>query len=266
MISHPPSSRRSGFTLLEMVLAMLLLAMLGGMVFGISRNSLALGNAVLETQKEEMLHQAFFELLSQRFAALPGNTRFDLQVKDSGTHYISDLTLQKVPLGFTWGGQERIAKAVQLSTVKKRTGYLDIVLRYYENEILENSESTSGTIGDEKPFAEIVLMEDVRYFEWRLLDGRNMEWSYDWEIEGRLPMQAELILAFGAQGREIRQIFWIPPRQNPEIVLRQMMQSGGQQSGAGGGGGPNGGQGGDNSVTIPGIPVDGNPIQINPPQ
>ena len=39
------------------------------MVFGTARTSLALGNTIVETQNEEMLHQAFFELLSQRFSA-----------------------------------------------------------------------------------------------------------------------------------------------------------------------------------------------------
>ena len=106
-----------------------LLAIIVGMVFATARTSLALGNTIVETQNEEMLHQAFFELLSQRFSALPGNTRFDLKVQDSGSHYISDLTLQNVPLSFTWGGQERIAKAVQTRTVKRRSGYLDIVLQ-----------------------------------------------------------------------------------------------------------------------------------------
>ena len=90
---------------------MLLLTIIVGMVFGIARTSLALGNTIVETQNEEMEHQAFFDLLSQRFSSLPGNTRFDLQVEDSGSHYLSDLTLQDVPMSFTWGGQERIAKA-----------------------------------------------------------------------------------------------------------------------------------------------------------
>lgn len=229
MIIHPANKSRRGFTLLEVMLAMLLTILLVGMIFATARSAITLSSTVVESQNEEMLHQAFFELLTQRFAALPGNTRFDLQVEDSGSHYISDLTFQNVPLGFTWGGQERIAKAVQLSTVKKRSGYLDIVLRYYENEILEGSESTFGSLADTKPFAEIVLLEDVRFFEWRVLDGRTMEWLYDWDLQGRLPLQAELVLAFGAEGEEIRQVFWIPPKQNPEIVLRQMMQSQQQQ-------------------------------------
>lgn len=237
--------RRSGFTLLELVIAMGMLSVIVGMVFGIARSSLALGNTIVQTQNEEMEHQAFFEFLSQRFSALPGNTRFDLQVEDSGSHYISDLTLQNVPLSFTWGGDERIAKAVQLSTVKRRSGYLDIVLRFFENEILEGSESSFGSSATSKePFAEIVLLQDVAYFEWRVLDGRSMEWEYDWEIQGRLPLQLELTLAIGAKGEEIRQVFWLPPKQNPEVLMRQMMQGGGTGGTPGGTPGVNPGGGG----------------------
>ncbi len=253
MIAHPANRRRGGFTLLELVLAMLLLTIIVGMVFGTARTSLALGNTIVESQNEEMLHQAFFELLNRRFAALPGNTRFDLKVQDAGSHYLSDLTLQNVPLSFTWGGQARIAKAVQLSTVKKRSGYLDIVLRYYENEILEDSASSfKSASGDEKPFAEITLLTDVAYFEWRALDGRSMEWQYDWDLQGRLPLQLELVMAIGAKGEEIRQIFWIPPKQNPEVLMRQMAQSGGNGVQPDGGGTPQ-------------IPGGGTPIQIQPP-
>lgn len=268
MNAHPNSSSKplKGFTLFELVLAMFLLTMLVGMVFGTARTSLSLGNTIVQTQNEEMLHQAFFELLSQRFSALPGNTRFDLKVQDSGSQYLSDLTLQNVPMSFTWGGQARVAKAVQLSTVKRRSGYLDIVLRYYENEILEGSASSFSSTTDQKPFAEIVLLTDVAYFEWKILDGRSMEWQYDWDIQGRLPLQLELVMAVGAKGEEIRQIFWIPPKQNPEVLMRQMQQ-GGAAGGIGGGrpGGPGGGRPG--GPGGPGGPGNGGGfnIQVPPP-
>jgi prepilin-type N-terminal cleavage/methylation domain-containing protein len=242
MTTHRPRPRRQGFTLLELVIAMGLLAILVGMVSTTARTALALGNTIVKTQNEEMLHQAFFELLNHRFSSLPGNTRMELKSTDSGNHYLSDLTLQNVPLSFTWGGQARIAKAVQLSTVKRRSGYLDIVLKYYENETLKDSASNFKTTVDEKPFAEIILLTDVAYFEWRVLDGRSMEWGYDWEVQGRLPIQLELTLAIGAKGEEIRQIFWVPPKQNPEVLMRQMAQSGGGANpgdGSGPGGTPN---------------------------
>ncbi|MEI7955555.1 MAG: prepilin-type N-terminal cleavage/methylation domain-containing protein, partial [Verrucomicrobiota bacterium] len=229
MTLQSDNSRRMGFTLLEVVMAMFLMALLIGMVFGIARSSLKLGRIVVDSQNKEMLHQAFFELLGKRFAALPGNTRFDLQVQNTSGQYLSDLTLQNVPLCFTWGGQPRIAKAVQLSTVRRRSGFLAIVLRYYENEILEGSAApTNGTSNvDNKPFAEVELVDDVAYFEWRVLDSTSMEWQYDWDIQGRMPLQLELTLAFGDKGEEMRHIFWIPPKPDPEVVLRQIMQSSG---------------------------------------
>lgn len=218
--------------MLELILAMLLLAMLIGMVFSTSRASLALGNKVVESQNEEMLHQAFFSLLSKRFAALPGNTRFDLKYQETGNQILSDLTLQNVPLSFNWGGPERVAKAVQLSTVRRRDGYLNVVLRYYENEILEDSDTSENSTSqlDNKPFAEVVLLEDVAFFEWRVLDGRTMDWQYDWDIQGRMPLQMELKVAFGAQGEELIQIFWLTPKQNPEVLMRQLAQSGNSNS------------------------------------
>ncbi len=227
----PTDRRPRGFTLLELVLAIGLFAMLVAMVFGTARTSLALGNTVVRTQNEEMHKQAFLELLSNRFAALPGNTRFDLKYQDTGQQYLSDLTLQNVPMSFTWGGETRTAKAVQLSTVRRASGLLGIVLRYYENEILPDSASPSGTQAtqlDNRPFAEISLLEDLAYFEWRVLDGRTMEWQYDWDLQGRMPLQIELIMAIGLNGEEIRHIFWIPPKQNPEVLMRQMIQTGAQ--------------------------------------
>jgi len=262
MKTSPSSIRPAGFTLLEVVIAMGLLAIIVGMVFGIARTSLALGNTIVETQNEEMEHQAFMDLLGQRFSALPGNTRLDLKVEDSGGRYLSDLTLQNVPLSFTWGGQERIAKAVQLSTVRRRSGFLDIVLRYYENEILEGSESSfASTAAAEEPFAEIVLLTDVAYFEWRALDGQSLEWQYDWEIQGRLPIQLELVMAIGAKGEESRQVFWLPPKQNPEVMMRQLSQPGANET-PGGGGAP--GAGGGIPIPAPGA-GGGVSIPVQPP-
>lgn len=227
--------QRQGFTLLELVIALLMVALLAGMIFTTSYSTLALGNNVVKTQNEEMLRQAFFDFMENSLSALPGNTRMELATSDSGSHYLTDLTLQNVPLSFTWGGEERTAKAIRLSTVKRRSGFIDIVLSYYENEIIEEESSSrsGGTASrsDEEPFAEIVLLTDVAYFEWRLLDGRTMEYQYDWNLPGRLPLQMELICAFGADGGEMRHVFWIPPRQNPEVFMRQLQQGGGQGAG-----------------------------------
>ncbi|WAC19467.1 prepilin-type N-terminal cleavage/methylation domain-containing protein [Luteolibacter sp. SL250] len=257
MKRHPSISRKQGFTLLELVISIAMSALLIGMVVQTANTSLQLGNSVVKSQNEEMLRQSFIELLDRRLTSLPGNTRFDVKVTDNGSQYESTITLQKVPLSFAWGNQERVAKAVTLSTVRTRSGYFDIVLSYYENEILDDASSrgTGGTSGSvalsKEPFAQIVLLSNLRYFEWRFLDGTNLEWRYDWDLQGRLPLQIELVFAIGASGEEIRQVFWLPPKQNPEILAREMMQNSGGGTivnpGGNGGGNNNGNGGGNNN-------------------
>ncbi|MDB6077742.1 MAG: hypothetical protein JWO82_1489, partial [Akkermansiaceae bacterium] len=175
------SRHHAGFTLLELVLAMLLLALLVGMIFSTATTNVALSNAVITKQNEESTKNAFLGLMSRQFAGLPGNTRMKLTYKDAGSAYLSDLTLQNVPLDFTWGGVQKVAKAVQLSTVQKRNGFLDIVLKYYEEEIIQDNDHPEDN-PDEEPFAQVVLLEDVRVFEWQVLNGSTLEWQYDWDL------------------------------------------------------------------------------------
>ncbi len=220
MKTGPRRYSRRGFTMLELVLAIGLMAMLVGMIFTTASTNLALGNTVVERQNEESVRNAFFDLMTRRFGSLPGNTRMELVSRDAGRRYLSDLTIQNVPLAFTWGGTEQVAKAVRLSTIERRDGYLDIVLSYYEEEILQDTNTQDRDI---EPFARVALLEDVSIFEWRVLDGRTMEWQYDWDLQGRLPLQMELKIAFG-QEDTIRQIFWITPKQNPEVMINQILQ------------------------------------------
>ena len=253
---------KRGFTLLELVLAIGLLALLVGMIFSVATQNIALGNAVVARQNEESLEAAFIDLLGDQFSAMPGNARMELTSEDTGAQYLSDLTIQNVPLSFTWGGAERIAKAVQISTVRRRDGLLDIVMRYYENEVLEETQEVgdSPSVLDNEPFAEVILLEDVQAFEWQVLDGRTMEWQYDWDLVGRLPLQMELVYAMAPEDIEtpVRQIFWITPKQNPEVMMRQLQQQGQQdQQGGGDGGSANPGDGETPSVSIPNPPTDG---------
>jgi hypothetical protein len=73
-------------------------------------------------------------------------------------------------------------------------------------------------------------------------------------------------MAMGAKGEEIRQIFWIPPRLNPEVVMRQMTQGANQNQNPNvenPEGQPEDGQDGGGSVGLPEINI--NPGGETPP-
>ncbi len=249
---------RSGFTLIEVVIALGLMSALIISCAFIATANIQLANGINKQQSENSLRESFFDMMKMQLTSLPGNTRMELIYTKGTQPFEYTLVLQNVPLAFTWGGVERIAKAVEIAGVKRRDGFINVVMRYYENPILSDTENIADA-RKEEPFAEVILMEDLRFFEWRALDGRTMDWQLDWDLQGRLPLQLELVTAQGAYGDEMKQIFWIVPKVSPSTVIRsnnQNQQQGSGQGGTGGGsGGTGGGSGGGGSVVIPGGPI-----------
>lgn len=248
-ISRVRRTSHQGFTLIEVVIALgLMAALILGCAFMATAN-IQLANGINKQQSENTLRESFFDMMKMQLTSLPGNTRMELIYTKGMQPYEYTLVLQNVPMAFTWGGVERIAKAVEIAGVKRRDGFLNVVMRYYENPILSDTENIADA-RKEEPFAEVILMEDLRFFEWRALDGRTMDWQLDWDLQGRLPLQLELVTAQGAYGDEMKQIFWIVPKVSPSTVIRGTGQNQ-QQGGQGGGQDGQGGQGG-GPVTIPG--------------
>ena len=182
--------QRRGVLLLEAVLALAIAGMLLVSIMWIVDGALDMSNGMAEDGRQHMTQEAFLTFLSRNFNQLPGNAEVQLERQDAGTHFLSDLTFQNVPTSFSWSGQAISAEAVQISTVPTRSGDLDIVLRYYEEAILDDSDSTANV--NAEPVAEIVLLRDVFWFEWWARDGRSLDYTEIWDVRGRLPVQLEL--------------------------------------------------------------------------
>ena len=230
-----------GYLLLEVVLALGVASLVVGAVFSLASGALSISETIAEEGRDHIAHETFLSFVGRNFEMLPGNAVFDLKSEDKGTHYVSDMTFQNVPTSFGWAGQTISAEAVQLSAVLRRDGDLDIVLRYFEEPILDDSDSTADV--NAEPVAEITLLRDIWRFEWKVLDGRTMEWDYEWDIRGRMPLQLELNVVFHRNGDEVKHFFWIPPKANPETLMRSQSlpgASGGRNADRPGGGGERG--------------------------
>jgi len=225
--------QRRGVLLLEAVLALAIAGMLLVSIMWIVDGALDMSNGMAEDGRQHMTQEAFLTFLSRNFNQLPGNAEVQLERQDAGTHFLSDLTFQNVPTSFSWSGQAISAEAVQISTVPTRSGDLDIVLRYYEEAILDDSDSTANV--NAEPVAEIVLLRDVFWFEWWARDGRSLDYTETWDVRGRLPVQLELRVKFDENSEEIVHHFWIPPKLNPETVMRSQRRAAptARQSGGG---------------------------------
>ncbi len=221
-----------GMLLLEAVLALAIAGTLLVTIMWIVDGALEMSNVMADDGREQMTEEALINFLGRNFSQLPGNAEIELVRNDAGSHYLSDLTFQNVPTSFSWSGQAISAEAVQISTVPTRSGYLDIVLRYYEEAILDDSDSTANV--NAEPVAEIVLLRDVFWFEWWARDGRavndeNQGYAETWDVRGRLPVQMELRVKFDESSDEIVHHFWIPPKLNPETIMRSQQRAAPQQ-------------------------------------
>lgn len=256
---HTGRVRRGGFTLLEVVIAIGLMGLLIGTIFRVAQSSMQLSQSVVEEQNVTMERNAFFNLLKNHFEQIPGNAVMRLESYEARDRTLFNLTFQNVPMSFNWGEVPMTAEAVQLATVEQRDGFVDVVLRFYDVEILEDSDSTGDA--DAEPVAEITLIENMWLCDCEVIDGNNMgEPLQVWDNNGQLPLQVKFYCRFTPTSDIVQQTFWVVPKQNPEVIMRQIIQQnpGGPELIPGTGGGdiqiPTGGGGGGRGGTsvVPG--------------
>ena len=247
---HPQSNhRRAGFTLLEVVIALGLMAMLVGMIFRVAQSSMMLSQMVVEGQNETMERNALYNLLKNHFEQIPGNAVLRLETEEiSNKRRVFTLTFQNVPMSFNWGETPMTAESLQLASVEQRDGFIDVVLRFYDVKILDDSSSVGDAQAE--PIAEITLIENLQECDCEVWDSREMEPVPYWDNNGKLPLLVKFYFRFAPDDDIVQQTFWIVPKQNPEVLMRQIMKNnpGGPQDTPGGGAGgdaPDNGGGGE---------------------
>ena len=230
---HYRKRRSRGFTLLEIVIALGLMGMLVGMIFRVARTSVQLSQMVVETQTVTMEKNAFFNLLQHHFENMPGNAIIRLASKDSRngdvTRSLFTLTFQNVPMSFDWGDTPITAEAVELVTVEQRDGFVDVILKFYDEKILADSDARAND--NLEPFAEITLVEDLWMCDCEVVDANSMEQFTEWDNDGKLPLQVKFYCRFEPSSDIVLQTFWVVPRLNPEVFVRQVMQQNVEQNG-----------------------------------
>ncbi|MEJ6718936.1 MAG: type II secretion system protein [Akkermansiaceae bacterium] len=258
--TDPRNGRMAGgFTLFELVLALGIAGLVLTSIFRIADGAVRSTATMVDMQNEDISRDAFFSFLRNHFDGLPGNAVLNLISTSSSEPFQSEMTFQNTPVSFNWGGVPIAAEATRIITVPTVTNGVDIVLEYFDDPILDSDEGPAER-GIE-PIASIVLLRDVRLFEWTVLDGRSYnsterdEWPYEWDQNNRRPTYVELKVIFGNGDREIKRLFWIPTKQNPRTSMSALQNTArsSRQGGGGAGGRPPGG----GDQTRPGRPAAG---------
>jgi len=234
-----PRRRPAGFTLIEVVLGIALMALLMGGIFAVARGALQVSSEVTGNQQYSMKIHSFLELLRRTFEEMPGNGQVTLLA--SGRGYESEVAFREFPLAFSWAGVPAGSPAVVLKTIKGGSGWLQSRV-YYLNE--EQAEAYAESQRLDESGLNLLLMDQMKMLQWRFYDQQTDEWVTEWDNTATRPSLIELNVEFLDGSDPLSVIYWIPTVVNPEQIARSTQTAPGGGAGTpGAGAGPGGGGG-----------------------
>ncbi|MGV3662954.1 MAG: pilus assembly FimT family protein [Prosthecobacter sp.] len=202
-----PGRRRSGgFTLLEMVIVLSIVALVLGAVHTITQSTLTLADDIARAQRQDARQHAFTAFCDRLFSNLPGSAALNLKTTGDGGQYLAALELFNVPSPFDGVP----GKVVMLRTESMAGGALRLLLE-------------CRNIEDKEPYSTTVLFEDLGACEWRVYTPATRQWDGTWTepVEpGAMRMHPPLIeLNMNAPGSgSTRRVFWIAPNTTPQMA------------------------------------------------
>ena len=251
-----------GFTLLEVMLAVGLMAILIGGIFSVQRGALLISADVTKSQEEAMRMGSFAELLRRNCEQAPGNSKMHL-ILPRGGNGGSELYFKDYPMAFAWSGVSAGSKSVILRVEQNKARKFSAVVLYLDEEAAKDYEN--GSL-DERAVDRATGMPRVRRLElmdgiesmlWEVIDDtvaatNNLgtdkeEWFPDWPFDKtKRPTRIRFKLDLVDSSEPLALTFWVPSMVSPE-----------QFANGGGGGAGGGGAGGGGAIPTP--PIGGPP-------
>ncbi len=183
--------QRSGFTLLEVVIVLAIVALLLSVIYSIAQGTLTLVDDVRRTQRRESRQHAFTGFCEHLFANVPATTRLNLRTTQDGGQYLTKLDLENVPSPFDSSPN----CGVTLFTEPLPGG--DLRLRLSCRKLADTTQSVN-----------VVLFDDLLQCEWRAFDPATRQWTTIWNVPTQ-PLLMELSMT--QAGDRKRWMFWIAP-------------------------------------------------------
>jgi prepilin-type N-terminal cleavage/methylation domain-containing protein len=199
--------RRGGFTLLEVVIVLFIVALVLAAVHSIAQCAVTLADDVRRAQRRDARQQAFTTFGARLFAALPPTAALNMKTTQDGGQYLSGVELHGVPSPFN-GMPDMV---VSLFTEAAPGGGVRMLLTCREKK-------------QEQEPARVVLFDDLGACEWRVFDPNTRQWATLWAepLEENAPHVHPLLIEVvmtGGDGMSARRVFWIAPSEPPSLLM-----------------------------------------------
>jgi len=258
----PPSDfrLRRGFTLLEVIMALLLMAMISGMVFGIMRTALrtAVETGKMQVENDEV--SRFIMLCRHTLQNLPSTAILTLTITETGDPVQQELTISSVPEAFAFGpnpmsykdsilGMRPDLEATEVAENGERIYYIGLSREDLIPTDPTQSNRIASTTGeglatpDDQGRYWMPLLANVTSVSWRFYKEDEDLWKEEWDATD-LPQLVEMNLLLHGRTVPLRSVFSLPSTKltgaNPALAPRTSTPSttaSSQQTGGGNNGG-----------------------------
>ncbi len=200
-------SSTKGFTLFEVMVAIMLLVLLVGGMFAVIHASMQAAATLSEAQGRGRETSALMELLRKTFRTLPAPSSVETRVRTLDGDSYGEIVFHGAPNAFSWGDVSTSLDEAVLTVKPQAGGRLSLVLaRASPRDQLSGVAQTSTDEG-----RSVVLVADLKEVSWRFYDQRTGAWQLDWKNREIRPLLVELTLVPAGDSKPVKAVFWIPP-------------------------------------------------------
>ncbi len=162
---------RSAFTLLETLLALIVISLLMGSVFSIALSTSQLSSTVAEVQQEAQQKILARRFLEKLFTNLPADSQISLLRRDDGA---ADLQIIEPGVDFPTERGIEVAQVISLSGVPEGKQLFTLQIRCS----LQAEDDFSAAVGDRFHFA---LLSGLTEYNWEIYDEAAGIWVTEWD-------------------------------------------------------------------------------------
>jgi prepilin-type N-terminal cleavage/methylation domain-containing protein len=198
---------RSGFTLLEVVLALALLALLVSAIYAIVQGAMGATITVTREENRNREVEGYIDLLRRSLRTLPGEGTITYEIVELLGKKIPKLTVDGGSFIFPGGSLAGMYSAMILTAREQVGGLWTLGL---ERELTDEEKKERTSLEDD-PRAFLPLVSDVTTFQWRFYDTRTQQWREEWTERSTRPGAIELNIVLAGEQAPIRSLCWMPP-------------------------------------------------------
>lgn len=211
-------NNRNAFTLIEMVIAMVVLTFIMAGIFGLMRSTT---QAAVEIKKSEVSSSqvvALTQLLRDIFGSLPKSSQIKLEIIEGTDPQVQELTIVEAPNLLAYR-PEKISKSDTTFGLQRmdQDNYTDVkdqllAFSFTQEDLIDEDESglvvsESGKnilTADERGRYWLPMLKNIKSFEWELYNKDNKTWEYEWNSQQLPPfIQIKIQLKDQSQSKRI---------------------------------------------------------------